>query len=346
MVLRTIAFLAIVVVSIRPASADQAILGHRLQVSDPKPGVDPTKRKVSFSGKESPSPDVIVGDPSQTGAELAFFLATSGTGDTQDFFLPAAGWKATRSGFVYEDTSGAYGQVRAAQLERSSRGTFQIKAVALGRAGGLSFPPLPATHACVFLTILDGDTYHVSFPAPPAATIKRNDTTAFVIRDPLSEGYCYPPPPTTTTTTSLHTTTTTNPNAFCGDGVRDPGEQCDGGPACTPDCLQEIPSCCSATNQCLDAPLFSLQFYLMQYCASVLPGSSPMPGGICAPDGSCAQAPIDPVPVCCQLAGSCYDQMENSTSGLWFFQNVCRGAQGGSHVINAVCGSGGACVSQ
>jgi hypothetical protein len=88
MVLRTIAILAAVVASIPPTFADQAILGHRLEVRDPKPGVDPTKRKVVLSGKETLSPDVIVGDPSQTGAELAFFLAASGTGDTQYFFLP------------------------------------------------------------------------------------------------------------------------------------------------------------------------------------------------------------------------------------------------------------------
>jgi hypothetical protein len=91
MVLRTIAILAIVVASIRPTSADQAILGHRLQVRDPKPALDPTKRKLVFSGRKRMSSDFIVGDPSQTGAQLAFFLAASGTGDTQSFFLPPAG---------------------------------------------------------------------------------------------------------------------------------------------------------------------------------------------------------------------------------------------------------------
>jgi hypothetical protein len=227
------------------------------------------------------------------------------------------------------------------QLRRSSGGTFQIRGIALGKAGELAFPPLPATQACVYFTISGGETYHVKFPAPPEATVTRNDTTAFVIRDPVSEGYCFPPPPTTTSTTS-----TTNPNAFCGDGHRDPGEQCDGGPACTSGCVQEIPSCCSATNQCVDAPLFSLNFSLMQYCASVLPGSFGIGGGICAPDGSCASAPIDSVPMCCQLVGSCNGGTATSTAGLWSFQNVCRGAQGGTHVIDAVCGPGGVCVPQ
>jgi hypothetical protein len=84
----------------------------------------------------------------------------------------------------------------------------------------------------------------------------------------------------------------------------------------------------------------------MGYCGSVLPGSSGIPGGTCAPDGSCAAAGIDPVPMWRQLAGSCYDETENSTAGLWFFQNVCRGANGGTHVIDAVCGPGGDCVLQ
>ena len=45
-------------------------------------------------------------------------------------------------------------------------------------------------------------------------------------------------------------------------------------------------------------------------------GSNPIGGGLCAADGSCAPVDIDPVSICCQVNGSCYDGIESSTSGL------------------------------
>lgn len=44
-------------------AAAQTILGKRLLVKDPKPGLDSTKRKIVAQGKEKASPDSIVGDP-------------------------------------------------------------------------------------------------------------------------------------------------------------------------------------------------------------------------------------------------------------------------------------------
>ena len=346
MVRRTIAAFALVAAAaIQPALADQAVLGQKLQLRDPQPGTDATMRKVVICARERTSPDTPVGDPSTGGATLSLFVAASGTGDTQYVPLPAAGWKPKGTGWAYKDASGSAGPVRIAQIGKSHGGTLRMKMVALAKVWPLSFPPLPATRACLTFAIDGGDLYHVDFPPPPDATVSRSDATAFLVRNPVAEGYCYPPPPTTTTSTS--TTTTTNPNAFCGDGYRDPGEQCDGGPACTLDCVQDIPSCCSTATQCQAAPLFSLNFYLMQFCQSQLGvDASGIWGGICAPDGSCAAAAIDPVPMCCQLVGSCNGNVVTSTAGLWSFQNVCRGAQSGTHVINAVCGPAGVCLPQ
>jgi len=67
------------------AATDQTILGKQVLVKDPKPGVDPTKRKVVGQGKESNSPNTIVGDPTVTGAVVTIFL--NGTAESQLFNL-------------------------------------------------------------------------------------------------------------------------------------------------------------------------------------------------------------------------------------------------------------------
>ncbi len=139
------------------------------------------------------------------------------------------------------------------------------------------------------------------------------------------------------------------PPPVCGNGIRESGEQCDGGPACTASCQQMLPSCCAQTGSCVSAPLFSLQYYLMQYCLAVSPGSMPVPGGMCLADGSCASRSVDPVPVCCQQASSCFDDTPAvSTGELWFDNYYCNGGIGigaGPYiVVNGACGPGGICV--
>jgi hypothetical protein len=64
---------AALMLSTTPArAADQLILGRILVVKDPAPdsSPDPTKRKIKVFGKELPSPNTIVGDPTATGASL------------------------------------------------------------------------------------------------------------------------------------------------------------------------------------------------------------------------------------------------------------------------------------
>ena len=114
---------------------------------------------------------------------------------------------------------------------------------------------------------------------------------------------------------------------ICGNGVHEPGEECAGGEACSASCHQTIPACCLLGGQCADATGFVLQFNLMNWCSVVLPGSAPIEGGVCHPDGACATAAIDPISARCQLSGSCYDTLAATTNGLWSFQHVCVGAQ-------------------
>jgi hypothetical protein len=159
-------------------------------------------------------------------------------------------------------------------------------------------------------------------------------------------------PPSTstssTTSTTSSTTTTTTAAPVCGNGVVEPGEACDGGPFCAPNCFADVPNCCSGAGQCIDAPGFSLVVYLFQYC-SVLPTSAPAPGDICQPDGSCSPEPIEPpISVCCQGSGSCYDATVSSTDELWSFHNVCQAGGFGFGLTSpaATCGPEGNCIPE
>jgi hypothetical protein len=153
--------------------------------------------------------------------------------------------------------------------------------------------------------------------------------------------------PTTTTSTSSTTTSTTSPAPVCGNGIVEPGEACDGGPFCAPDCFADVPNCCSGAGQCIDAPGFSLFNNLFFYCTAVLPGSAPAPGDICRPDGSCSPEPIEPpISVCCQGSGSCYDATVSSTAALWSFHNGCQGSMMGLTSPAATCGPVGNCIPE
>lgn len=68
-------------------AADQAILGNKFQVKDPKPGIDATKRTVVGQGKEKGSPNTIVGDPTVAGAALTVF-ANGAESSSQTYYLP------------------------------------------------------------------------------------------------------------------------------------------------------------------------------------------------------------------------------------------------------------------
>jgi hypothetical protein len=346
------------------SAADQAILGRRFTLRDPRPGIDATRRSLLALGKETGSIAALVGDPAQnTGGTVAVFVNggswTSETYSVPQGIDPGSGrafWRAIPSGFIYKDPDGTNGPVQAMRIRRSSTGTFELKIVAKGGVGPIGLlPPNPGATACVRFDIGGGDSYHVLWPPEPSVTMGRNDDRTFAMRDALVRGLCPTLPTTTTptlastTSTTSSTTTSTNPTAVCGNGVREPGEECDGGFGCTAGCLQEMPSCCSLPDpQCISTPTFSLNFYLMQYCMAFLPGSQPIQGGICAPDGSCAPQPIDPVPVCCQPQpgfGPCYGATVASTNGLWSFQNVCRGAQSGTVFVAADCVAG-VCLPQ
>ena len=63
-----LALLAVVLVA--TSYADQVITEKQLVLKDPKPGVDPTERKLTLEAGERSSTDTVVGDPTTGGAML------------------------------------------------------------------------------------------------------------------------------------------------------------------------------------------------------------------------------------------------------------------------------------
>jgi hypothetical protein len=309
-------------------AADQTILGKQLQGKDAKPGLVSTKRKIVAQAKETASADTIVGDPTTSGATVTVFV--SGTGSAiQVFVLPAGTdprsgkpfWSATGGGFKYKDSKGTNGAVRVAEIKKSGSGTFQIKIVALSKNGPVAVvPPDPGTSGCVRVEVGGGDRYHVLFPAPPNATVKKNDAKSFVVKDAVVEGLC--------------------PLPICGNGFVEPGEACDGGPFCA-NCEQNVTSCCVVPGQCVTTLPYSLFTDLVRHCEVVLPPpprSNIVRGGVCQPDASCVTESFEPLSVCCQENGSCEDTVVADTGALWSFHQGCQvGGRGGRTAPGARC---------
>ena len=196
--------------------ADQTVLGRKLEIKDSKPDIDPTKRKIVGQGKETHSTNMIVGDPTVSGATITFF-ANGTTSSTQAFSLPASLWSAAgTTGFKYKDSALAVSPVKTAQI-KASRGTVQIKSVVLGKTGGITLtPPNLGTDACILVSINGGDSYHILFPAVPNSAIKKNDAKTFLVKSALVEGLCPSPTTTSTSTTTTSTSTTSTTVPACG----------------------------------------------------------------------------------------------------------------------------------
>jgi hypothetical protein len=196
-------------------AASQTILGNKLIVKDPKPGVDATKRKVTFSAKEIASPNTIVGNPVVSGATLQV-IANGNNDSSQVFSLPQGTnsrgkpfWKGIGPiGFKYNDNLGDQGAVTRLSIKRAPNGNFSIKGLILGRNGTLNvLPPNPGTDGFAVLLLGGGDTYCVQY-GPEG--ISRNKLDKFwLTKKPINEG-CPGAPPTTSTSTSTSTTTSSS----------------------------------------------------------------------------------------------------------------------------------------
>lgn len=195
--------------------ADQTILGQSFLARD---AGHATRRKVVTTGKETNSPNTLVGDPTASGATLTI-TAHGGTPSTQTFALPASSWKgdATR-GFKYKDAKGTAGAIKQASLKLTKSGRFLVKVLASGKTGTLSIvPPDPGTDACVLIE-LGGDSYSMRFG--PDSQITNKDARLFKAKRPATEGSCVTTTTTTTTSSSTFISSSTTSTTLYGSPSR------------------------------------------------------------------------------------------------------------------------------
>ncbi len=181
-------------------AADQTILGRLLLVKDPAPDAspDPTKRKIKVYGKELPSTNTIVGDPTTAGASLRV-IANGANDYDQTFPMPAAGWAGIPGLKLKYSDAGVYGPVRKAVLY-SNGGKFILKALVSGELGLITIEaPNQGTDGAVVLSISGGDNYCMMFGGAAGGTLinfpSGNPFKVFAVKRATVETGCPPPPP-------------------------------------------------------------------------------------------------------------------------------------------------------
>jgi len=251
----------------------------------------------------------------------------------------AAGWivnDATRAVFANRQAPGGSTGVSRATFMTGRRVKVDAKSLGDGSPFAVTGPPANTIHVAWVLRDGAATSTHCAQFAPASCTFRPLDAGSgwrLRCRDGVADLACAARP-------------------LCGNGVREYGEECDGGPLCTAECTQRVSSCCDTADACLDAPAYTLSTNLIRHCQSQAGLSSvPMSGLTCGPDGDCIDLPIEPTPVCCQLtATTCSDHgVRTSLHELYIGYHDCSANAGldSSKVrLNAVCGAGGVCVPQ
>jgi hypothetical protein len=147
----------------------------------------PAARKVRYTAKAlglyAPSFGYLAG--------LGAGLTVKVDDTTQCFFLPPGNsWaqKSAGNGYTYRDSTGVYGPVKVMSVRRANNGTFQTKAVILGKNGTLDLvPPNPGVRADVRLTLGNGDEYCAS---TAAGAIVKNDAKVFKAKNAPAPATC------------------------------------------------------------------------------------------------------------------------------------------------------------
>lgn len=195
-------FTAFLVPETRPAAAmEQTIVGHTLRISDPKPGVDPSLRRLYARAKERRSSNTIDGDPITNGATLEIRL--NGSHPTSQLFSLAGGtngngrpfWRAISGGFIYRDQAGENGAVSQFRINKArANGLFTMSVSLSGKNAAMDLvPPAPGADASMVLSILgEGGLYCVQYG--PEANVQNRGDKSFKVAHPELEG-C---PPCTT----------------------------------------------------------------------------------------------------------------------------------------------------
>jgi hypothetical protein len=146
-------------------AATQTVLGKLLLVASPPSG----NETVVALGKETASPDTVVGDPIANGATVRI-MARGDAGQDAIFALPAgaappggAGWKSICQGcgYLYQDRQLANGPVKRCLIKKTPGGRFLLKCILKGEMPGIA-PPGNGTDGGMIFTINGGDEYCVN----------------------------------------------------------------------------------------------------------------------------------------------------------------------------------------
>jgi hypothetical protein len=190
-------------------AADQTILGRGMVVSDPLPGVNPSRRYIKVTAAERLSANTVVGDPLASGATVQV-IVNGGTSTSQTFTLPAGaptvstgpGWVAKVSGdfavYKYRDKNGEASPVTAAYVATRGPGsTFKLKVVvdARGNNGPVDVVPgNPTTDLGAILTLGGGDSYCVLFGGAAGGLVADIGAELVKAGRPTGEGCPTPAP--------------------------------------------------------------------------------------------------------------------------------------------------------
>jgi hypothetical protein len=175
------------------------IRGLVFAVTDPLPGVNPSRRHISVRARGRVSAP-FSGDPLVNGATLRVF-ANGAVSTTQTFVLPGGafqepngpGWSGTlkrhRASYRYVDERGDNGPVTGLAITQLGS-HLRIVATVDGRGNAPDIevvPPDPGTDGGLILAINGGDTYCVLFGGAVRGKIRDNDAEAFRVAKPRTQ---------------------------------------------------------------------------------------------------------------------------------------------------------------
>lgn len=184
-------------------AAEQTVLGSRMKVSDPNPGVNPKKRKVQVIAKEKGTNVTVVGDPLADGATLEV-IVNGATSTSQVLALPPGaptkknvgpGWltkvvPGERAVLKYVDKNGTASPVIGLLFRWKAAGRMIIRVKLDAQRNSLIdvVPGNPTSELGIRLTLGTGDTYCVLFGGSAGGFIHDRGAKLVKARKPILEG--------------------------------------------------------------------------------------------------------------------------------------------------------------
>lgn len=184
-------------------AADQTVLGRKMRVADPLPGVNPSKRTVLVLAKERLTDNTVVGDPIADGATLEV-IVNGATSTSQTIAIPSGappistgpGWvgksiPGTYAILKYVDKNGEASPVVYLLLKWKTGSSFSLKLKLEAQGNN---PPIdvvpgnPTSDLGIRLTLGTGDTYCVLFGGVAGGIVADGGDVVVKAAKPTGEG--------------------------------------------------------------------------------------------------------------------------------------------------------------